>query len=328
LESASKNNIFKALLKTRYFGILIVNIFLIILFSFLSPGHRFISPENVESIVSIGPELIIIVLGVGLLMIIGEFDLSIGTNLVVSSYCFSILVSKNMNIFLALLITILIGVFIGFVNGIITVKAKIPSFITTLGTMMFWKGIMLLMSRGFTMTVELEGHKIFTDIFISKILGIPVQFIWCLFFTVFLTVILHFSKFGNWIYATGDNKEAARMMGINTDFVKIVNFMTVGFLCAFVAVMQLLRSTIFTPLTGTGWELKAIAACVVGGVMITGGIGNMIGIFLGAAVIVIIENALVLLRIPYDWSYTLFGLIIILSVLLDRFVFSKNPSKV
>ena len=147
MDSSPKQNIFKSFVRTRYFGILIINIFLIILFSILSPEHRFISPENIESLVSIGPELIIIVLGVGLLMISGEFDLSIGTNLVFSSYCFAVFISRNMNIFLALVITIAVGVFIGFINGIITVKAKIPSFITTLGTMMFWKGIMLLLSR-------------------------------------------------------------------------------------------------------------------------------------------------------------------------------------
>jgi len=92
-------------------------------------------------------------------------------------------------------------------------------------------------------------------------------------------VVLHFHKFGNWVYATGDNKEAARAMGINTDRVKTICFMIVGILCAFVGVMQLLRLGSFAATQGLGFELKAIAASVVGGTFLMGGVGSIAGVF-------------------------------------------------
>ena len=122
------------------------------------------------------------------------------------------------------------------------------------------------------------------------------------------------------IYATGDNADAARAMGIRTHIVKMTAFIIVGILCAFVAGMQIARVSCFTSRTGEGWELKAIAACVVGGTSLRGGIGDMAGIFLGAFAISVIENGLVVLRIPYFWTYTVFGLVIVFSVLSSMYL--------
>jgi len=128
------------------------------------------------------------------------------------------------------------------------------------------------------------------------------------------------------VYTTGDNKEAARAMGINTDRVKTICFMIVGVLCAFVAVMQIVRVSSFFSRAGEGWELKAIAASVVGGTFLMGGIGSMTGIFLGAFTISVIENGLVVLRIPYFWTYVVFGLVIIFSVLSSMYMERRKLS--
>jgi ribose/xylose/arabinose/galactoside ABC-type transport system permease subunit len=109
-------------------------------------------------------------------------------------------------------------------------------------------------------------------------------------------------------------------MAINTDMVKITCFIIVGFLVAFAAVIQTTRLAAFSSRVGTGWELMAIAAAVVGGTSLRGGIGNMIGIFLGALIIIVIENALVLARLPYEWTFMVFGIVILFSVLLDLFI--------
>jgi len=113
-------------------------------------------------------------------------------------------------------------------------------------------------------------------------------------------------------------------MGINTDRVKIMCFMIVGVLCAFVAVMQIVRVSTFSSRAGDGWELRAIAASVVGGTSLVGGIGSMVGVFLGALTITVIENGLVLLRIPYFWTYIIFGLVIISSVLSSLYLERKR----
>ncbi len=113
-------------------------------------------------------------------------------------------------------------------------------------------------------------------------------------------------------------------MGINTDGVKIICFVIVGILCGVVACAQIGRLACFTSRTGEGWELKAVAASVVGGTSLRGGIGSMVGIFLGAILISVIENGLVVLRIPYFWTYVFFGLVILFSVLSSMYIEKKQ----
>ncbi len=309
----------------RAASILLVFIGLILFFALFSPHHRFTSRANLEVLLALGSEFNIVALGVGMLMISGEFDLSVGSILVFCSFVFMRLFETGMNLFLAGFITLGVGALLGFLNGLITTKARIPSFITTLGMMMFWRGMTLILSQGFQRPFDSAVSPLLSSVLTGKIGGfIPVQAVWFVVFGLILGVLLHFHKFGNWIYATGDNKEAARAMGINTDRVKMICFMIVGILCAFVAVMQIVRVSTFSSRAGDGWELKAIAASVVGGTSLTGGIGIMAGIFLGALTISAIENGLVILRIPYFWTYIVFGLVIISSVLSSAYLEKKG----
>jgi len=289
--------------------VLLVLIGLIVVFSLLSPHFAFTSPENIKVFLALAPEFGIIALGVGLLMICGEFDLSIGSLLVFSTFIFVRLSETNLSLLLVGLIIIGVGALLGFLNGIITVKGRIPSFITTLGTMMFWRGITLLLSRGIQRPFTSEASLFFRSVFTGEVAGIiPVQMIWFIGIGIFLGI------------ATGDNKEAARAMGINTDMVKIICFIIVGILCAFVAMIQIIRVGSFSSRVGQGWELKAVAASVVGGTSLMGGIGSMVGIFCGTFIIIVIENALTMLRISYSWTYVVFGLVIISSVLVNFYM--------
>jgi len=131
-----------------------------------------------------------------------------------------------------------------------------------------------------------------------------------------LGLILHRHRFGNWVYATGDNELAAREMGINTALTKTICFMTVGILAALASVIQILRVGSFFSRAGDGWELKAIAAAVVGGTSLRGGIGSIFGAVLGAFAIILIENAITILRIDYFWTYIVEGAIIVLYVIV------------
>jgi len=310
----------KPFLSHRSSSVFLIFIGLVLLFTFFS-RYRFISRENIEVLLALGSEFSIVALGVGMLMICGEFDLSIGSILVFCSFIFVELFETGMNLFLAGLIVLIVGALLGLLNGIITVKGLIPSFITTLGTMMFWRGLTLLLSHGYQRPFNPEASPLFCHILTGEIGGIiPVQVVWFVAFGIALGMLLHFHKFGNWVYATGDNREAARAMGINTDMVKTICFIIVGILCAFVAMIQIIRVSSFSSRAGDGWELKAIAASVVGGTALAGGRGSMVGIFLGALIISAIENGLVVLRIPYFWTYVVFGLVIIFSVLSSRYL--------
>jgi ribose/xylose/arabinose/galactoside ABC-type transport system permease subunit len=145
----------------------------------------------------------------------------------------------------------------------------------------------------------------------------PVQILWFLFFAIVLGVMLHFHRFGNWVFVTGDNETAARAMGVNTDGVKITCYMIVGFLCAFMGMMQNVRIESFAANQGVGFELKAIASSVVGGTALTGGIGSIPGIFLGTLTIQIIENGLILLGAPPFGISAFIGAAIIIFAVLN-----------
>jgi simple sugar transport system permease protein len=234
---------------------------------------------------------------------------------------FTVLIAVPVNPFMAALITLACGSLVGAINGVITVKAKVVSFIATLGTMLFWRGFTLILSGGTMRPAVVDAHPFFVNLFTGDLGGlIPAQGLWFLLFAVILFLALHLRRLGNWIYATGDNVLAARAMAINTDTVKIVCFVIVGLLCAFSAVIQTTRLSAFSSRVGTGWELRAVAAAVVGGTSLRGGRGSMLGIFLGALIIMVIEGMVGLARLAYEWTYMALGLVTLGAVLLDLFI--------
>jgi len=313
-------NYLKKFMLAQSTSVLVVLIILFILFTIYS-DYRFVRPANIRSLLTFGAEFSLIFLAVGVLMISGEFDLSIGSLLVFSSYVFLKLFQAGLNPFLAFIIVLCVGALLGLLNALITVKGQIPSFVTTLGMMMFWRGFTLLLSGGATESIDLSAHPLFVSSMTGMIgLYFPVQFIWFGVVAVLLGVLLHYHRFGNWIFATGDNRDAARAMGINTYHVKIMCFVMVGILCACAAGMQLARVSTFTTRAGEGWELRGVAAAVVGGTSLRGGIGNMGGIFLGAMTIATIDNGLVAMRVPYEWSFVVFGMVILFSVLASMYL--------
>jgi simple sugar transport system permease protein len=301
----------------RFSIILVLLIFLIVFFIFTS-NYLFISTSNITTMLRLIPELGIVTLGVGLLMISGEFDLSVGSTVGLCAYIFAISLGKGINSIFVVVTTLGAGFLVGLINGLLTVKGRIPSFIATLGMMLFWKGVLYLHSGMLTRPLRqyLLEKPLLEKIFISKIGIFPVQVFWFLAIVFILGLILHFHKFGNWVYVTGDNKMAARAMGINTDQVKTICFIIVGLLCALSSIIQDIWTEEFIAFQGKGYELKAIAGSVVGGTSIFGGVGSMVGIFLGAIVLPVIENGLVFQKIPMIAIDLFVGLSIVIFVIL------------
>ena len=321
LSRRGRGNISQVFLRMRSLSVFIIFLLLGVVFTIFSSGHMFISRENIEVFLAYGSEFNIIAVAVGMLMIAGEFDLSVGSILVFCSFVFLKLVNAGTHILVATILTLCVGAGIGLLHGFITVRARIPSFITTLGAMMFWRGVTLFWSEGLQKPLESSEFPLFNAVFTSNLAKyVPVQFVWFVGISLVIGFVVHYHKFGNWIYTTGDNPLAAKAMGIRTDRVKTVCFTIVGLLCSFVAVMQIARVGVFTSRAGDGWELKAIAASVVGGTALTGGIGSIAGVFWGALIISIIENGLVVMRIAYAWTYTIFGIVLVGSVILSIFI--------
>jgi simple sugar transport system permease protein len=308
-------------LSYRGLNTIIAFVILILIFVFFTPNHLFVDPRNLASMAKLIPDIGLVALGVGVLMICGEFDLSVVSTLPMCSYIFTLMLIGGVSPVIAFLITLPVGATLGLINGLITVKTGMSSFITTLGTMMFWRGVVFAWSHMAPISIQnyVPVGSFLNNLLTETIGFMPIQAIWLIFFTLVLGLILHFHKFGNWIYATGSNKEAARAMGVNTGMVKTICFMIVGTLCAFAAVMQSVRLGSFAATQGIGFELKAIAAAVVGGTSLRGGVGNIVGIFLGALTIQILENGLILMRVPVFGVSTFIGAAVIIFVMLNSF---------
>ena len=304
--------------KTSY--TLVVFILLLLVFIFFTPDNVFLTVENLGALGKLTPDLGIIALGAGTLMISGEFDLSVGSIIPTSSFIFVKLLEWGAPLIIVLFVTLCTGALMGFFNGMLVVKGNIPSFIATLGTMMFWRGILYVSSRMMPIGIRayLEPGSWLENIFIGTIgERFPAQIVWFLGFSIVLGLIVHFHKFGNWVYATGDNKTAARAMGINTGMVKTVCYIIMGVLCSFMSMIQALRIESFAATQGIGFELKAIASSVVGGTSLLGGIGSIPGIFLGTLTIQILDNGLILLGAPVFGINAFIGIGIILFAVLN-----------
>jgi simple sugar transport system permease protein len=292
-----------------------------LIFSIFTPDHLFLDPRNLASMAKLTPDIGIVALGIGILMIAGEFDLSIASIIPFCSYIYTQFIMNGMDPLLAFILVFPIGATFGLINGLLVVSTGLPSFIITLSTMLFWKGLLFGLSRMMPISIL----KYVSDTPIEKILTgqigpVPIQIIWFGIFAVILGLLLHQTKFGNWIYATGSNQEAARAMGINVRMVKTVCYMIIGVLCAWAAVMQAVRLGSFAATQGIGFELKTIAAVVVGGTALTGGVGSMLGIVLGIFIIRIVENGLILLKAPVFGVEMFIGVAVVIFVLLNTFV--------
>ncbi len=301
---------------------LVVFIVLLIVLQIFTPGHTFFQKPNLYSLARLAPDLGILSLGIGILMICGEFDLSISSTIPVASYVFVKLLGFGVPLGANLVITLCVGMFIGFVNGFLVTRTGLPSFIITLGTMLFWRGLLYASSLMMPIGIRswLPPGSWLENMFGGIIGGVfPVQAVWFIGLAILLSAMLHFTKFGNWIFATGDSATAARAMGINTARVKVIVFVGVGFLCALVALIQCLRMESFSPNQGVGSELRAIASAVVGATSLVGGVGSVLGIFLGTLTIQIIDSGMILLGLPAFGIGTFIGAAVILFAILNKY---------
>jgi len=296
---------------------------LFIVFFFTTKGNIF-SPAALHIISVAVSELGLITIGVTMLMISGEFDLSVGSISAMGALIAAKLYGLGLNPFLALLIVLVVGMAIGAINGLITVKFGLPSFIVTLGTMIAWRGVIYIITTGVPLGFSVnKTHPVFNKFIMGDLGVIPIPIIWFIVSAIILMLILNFHKFGNHIHAVGGNKETARAMGINTDKVKVISFMLVGILSTFVGVMRVTRVRGFHALQGEGIELLAIAATVIGGTLLTGGVGTIIGAVLGTLVITVIEYGLIMSGVG-AYLYKLVLGVIIVSVVIINKVFERR----
>jgi simple sugar transport system permease protein len=265
-----------------------------------------------------------IIIGVGMtyLIIGGEFDLSVGSMFAVGGISFAILLGDGYSVLVALPVVVLIGAVVGAGNGAIVTKAGVPSLIATIGMLSILRGVAFFLTPGGSRSVSDDVELVSLFGGSQNIAGVDVthQVFWALGVLVVFAVLLNRTRFGYHVYAVGDDEQAAANSGINTDRVKVANFVLTGALAAFAGVVNISYFGTMFGTAGSGFELLIIAAVVIGGTNLFGGEGSLLGTFLGALVIGVIPIVLVLNGLAVEIQELLTGVVIIAAVLVDIFI--------
>lgn len=295
-------------------GILSVLVLLCVIVSIAT--SKFLKPNNLISVLRQISINAYIALGMTLIIILGHIDLSVGAIVAMSgTLTVGFIVTQGLPIPVAILLGILLGMVAGLISGMIVTYFRVPAFIITMAMMNVCSGVAYVYSGG-------QATRINNDFFSAIGTGylfntIPLPVVYMIILIIVISFLLGKTKFGTYIYAIGGNREAARLSGVPIKKVEIAVFTISGVLSAFAGLVLCSRMYSGQPSVGNGYELDAIAACVLGGTSMSGGKGRISGTIFGAMVIGIISNGLNLIGVSSYWQLIVKGLIIACAVLLD-----------
>lgn len=265
-------------------------------------------------------------IGVMLAIMLGGIDLIAGA-MIACSGCFVVVIMERCEVPVvwAIILGLLIGIIVGFVNGWIIAYSGIHPFVVTLAMQSILRGAAYLIANG--QPVPLNGHEGFKNIGTGLLGTVPYPIIYMLVFFFLQYLLLNKTKMGRYIYAVGGNPTAAQFSGINIKKVKIVVWTISGFLASFAGIVLAARLGSGQPSTSVGAETDAIAACVLGGTSMYGGVGSTGGVLIGVMVIGVISNGLTLLHVNSNWQYIAKGVIILLAVYVDMIRQNKSQAR-
>lgn len=300
-------------------GIGLILVILCVVFSLFVPN--FASMLNVTNIFTQISINTVIAVGMTFVILLGGIDLSVGS---VLSLCTVIagltLTNKAIPLPVAILgaavLSLIVGMACGFFNGVISEGWKIHSFVVTLGMLNIARGLALQISGSRTI---FSFPPAFNSVGTVMVGGVPIIFVMAVILVFIGQFVLNKTVFGRMIYAIGNNEEAVRLSGHNTKFYKVSAFVICGGLVGIAAIMYMLRLNIASPILGVGFELSAIAAVVIGGTSMSGGKGSLIGTFIGAAIMGVLNNGLLLLGMSDFARQIVTGGIIVAAVVLDTY---------
>lgn len=307
----------------RELGVFSVLIVMAAALSIVSPV--FLKPVNLVNVIRQTVEIGIMAAGMTFLIIAGEMDLSVGSIFGATAMLSALMFRSDADPTLVFVVSLLAGGAIGFLNGFLVTKAKMPAFIATLGTMQIFRSVAYGISGGESISVFPERVLNSWVFKIGSSVGnVPVQiFVMAALFLV-AGVTLAKTRLGFNIYATGGNGRAAKLTGINTDRTKIICFVSTGILCSLAGLISIAYLQSVPTTAGSGREMDVIAAVILGGAALSGGRGTILGTLTGAIIMSVVKNGMVLLSVPVFWQSGFIGVIIILAVLLDTWMKRKE----
>lgn len=297
--------------------ILIAFLTLWLVFFILNPS-AYMNPLTYTALLSVAPIVILSALSLTYIVILGEIDLSFPSVIAVSALIVAITWSSSGPNLGGLLLAIAAGAAIGSINGFIVAKMRVPSFIATLGTMFFWRGVVLVVTQGYGISLYAYRDTAWFGFFVGRIGFIPAQFIWAVVVATALWILLNRHIFGAYVYYVGNNRVAARAMGINVDRVIVLAYSLHGMVAALAGIIALLENSVFWPSIGDIYLLRSIAAVVVGGTPLTGGVGTILGTFTGGLLLEWIVTGLLASGVSGYWTDLFYGLVILMALILQR----------
>lgn len=301
-------------------------IVLSMIFSVISPSFR--SGTNIQNLLrQIAPTLIIGI-GQGFVLITGNVDLSIGSIVGMSAMTAGTLIVKGVNPVLACIITFILALVIGVINGTLIAKLNLPSFIATLGTMILARGLAQLVNNNHnTDFIGNTAQGFRNSLYYGSFLNIYSTVWIALFVWIIFNFILSKTRHGRYTYAVGSNLDAARLSGVSSFHTILISYVVSAFCACLTGLILLASAGMGTMDAGTTYEMYAIAACVIGGISTLGGIGILAGIIPGAGIWGILQNGLQFAAAPVAFRNIIIGIIVILAILLDVATRTRKKAK-
>ena len=312
LKNKSVQKILDRIRQSDILVLLLVLIILCIIVSFLSPV--FLTRRNIMNTLRQVSLTAICGFGLAMVILVGEIDLSIGSQQAIAGISSVYVLNSTGSIFLAIVAALACGVLVGTINGLLVTKAKINSLIATLGTMAIWRGAAMVITGAVSIQSAVDGFREIATGFIGFI---PNAVVLATILFIVIYYVLNHTTFGRKIYAIGGNKEASRLSGLPVDRIKLTVYIISSVLAMLSGVLLASRMASAQPTAGTGFEMIVIASVILGGVSLAGGTGTIAGALIGMMILGVLQNGLTLLDVSSFWQDITRGLVIILAVFVD-----------
>ena len=311
-----------SLVRFREAGLSVFILILVIAVTLRTP--RFLSVDNFQDILLNISILAIVALGQTMVILTHGIDLSVSSviGLVAMMVAFVVKQNPGIPVVLAVVLGLALGAVLGMINGLIIAYGKVPPIITTLGTLSIYRGLVFYYSQG-TWINSFELPASFKLLSKGTPLGLPNMVIIAILVAVIVYYFLNYTRTGRDIYAVGSNPEAATLAGIRKDRIIFLVYVLSGLAAGLAAVLWASRFESAQTNTALGFELQTVAAAVVGGVSISGGVGTVPGVLLGALLLGIIQNALTIIRISPFWQLAVQGLLILVAIVTDKWILGR-----
>ena len=287
-------------------------------------GNNFFSTGTLVNILEASYYIGFMAFGVTFIIITGGIDLSLGTVMMCAALLGAYAFKSGLPLIVGILLTLLVGVVFGFLNGVLVAKLKLPPFIATLGTQMVSTGLGAIITKVQsqtwpTATAEVGGwfKKVFIRADLFGVKGFPVGVFWLIGGFAVAAIILYKTRFGRYLFAIGSNEEAARLSGIDVDKWKIGAYTLCGLFIGMAALFYAAAYTTITPGTGAGQEMNGITGVVIGGTSMAGGSGSMVGTLIGVFIMSVLKTGLSSCGLQAQWQTFFTGIVVVLAVLLD-----------